>query len=402
VECLVTDRLVVSGRGGDREVSLPPGRAVVLGGVDADVRVEGAGDEALRFVPIDGGVRVEPARAGGRVVVNGESLFCKDLRSGDIVTLGALRLRFVASVVVAAPRAATDRAGGRVAAAPRERGRRGGTLRPRRSKTWIPVVSIVCVLIAIGVLVVRRLSTSTWPSSPQHFVDLARAQLQNNQPQHALDTLAFALPEATGPTRTEALELEKRIRAMLLAVAEMPKVVAARQEHDFVTSFAAMHGVDGAGRPVAREIVRLCDQWLARHAEVCGRHPDGGPLLTTVRGLRERHAPAAALGEPDSTADVIFAAEARVRLQWRDYLGAMERLEAFLQRHPGDAQVVAARERLLAEGEAWVQARIRGIELLLARGDRDNAARDLAQLDRWSLLPAWQEHARTVRARLRE
>jgi hypothetical protein len=95
------------------------------------------------------------------------------------------------------------------------------------------------------------------------------------------------------------------------------------------------------------------------------------------------------LSEPDTAADVIFAARARLRFPWRDYRGAMARLDAFLAARPADPDVVAERAKLLAEGERWLQGKLRSIDGLLDRGDTDNAERDLAQLERWSALPEW-------------
>ena len=50
-------------------------------------------------------MRVEPARPGALVQVNGEALFCKDLVHGDEITLGSHRLRWLldATSVAAAP-----------------------------------------------------------------------------------------------------------------------------------------------------------------------------------------------------------------------------------------------------------------------------------------------------------
>lgn len=420
------DQLEIRGPHGERLLTpVHEGTFVVGSDESADVRIDWPGIAGwhFRFVRTATVVRIEPMRPGGTVEVNGQALFCKDLRAGDVIDVAGVQLRWLPEAPVASSGAA---AGPQVGAAPRAapraplraeaRGDPAGTadtagaparvpgattraaagkprarLRPRARRTpvWVPVLSLSALVCVAALLGIRHFQGSTWPNSPQHYVDLARAQFGNHDPERALVTLGFALREATGATRTEALQLEADIRRVLLETAERPKIAIARHEHDLLLEFSERYLRDGGERPAVRELVRACDQWLQRHREVCALVTEGGPLLRTIEQLRARHVAAAALSEPDTAADVIFAARARLRFQWRDYRGAMARLDAFLAAHPADSDVVAERAKLFAEGERWLQGKLRSIDGLLDRGDTDNAERDLAQLERWSALPEW-------------
>jgi hypothetical protein len=232
---------------------------------------------------------------------------------------------------------------------------------------------VVVLLTAFGLY--RHFRGSTWPASPKHYVDLARAQFGNSEPQRALDTLSFALREATGAVREEALRLEAEIRRVQIEVAELPKLRIARDEHDLLLGFVGRYLRDGAARPAARE--RLHQRSAVLEA------------LAQLAAERTRYLALAELATPDTAADVVFAARSRLRFQWRDYRGAMARLEAFLQQHPGDAEVEAECAKLRSEGREWLLDKLRFIDQLLGRGDRNNAERELAQLERWSVLPEW-------------
>jgi hypothetical protein len=395
----VSEHLEITAADGSVRRVAMVGDTMTLGsGAAADVQCGGPGVDAqhLRFVRTTRGVRVEPCRAGGLVAVNGEPLFCKDLAAGDVIALGDLELRWLAARAPA-PRPPSGRTGAGTGA----RAKAGATRRPRagRAPAWLVVGVLVGVALLGGALLLRTLARSSWPHTPQHYVDLAREQVGNGQPQRALDTLEFALRDATGPTLAQAQALQADIRRLLVERAGMPQIQAARQEHDLLAAFAARYLGAAVERPAARELVRLCDEWTRRHADACRGRTDGEPLLRAVEQLRAQHATAAALGEPDTAADVIFAARSRLRFQWRDYRGAIARLDAFLA-VGADAEVAAERARMLVDGEQWLQGKLRQVDLLLARGDRANAALDLQQLERWSALPEWAPLLQERRARL--
>jgi len=401
----VADHLEIRGPHGERLlVPVGQGSFVVGSAADADVRVEwpGIADRQFRFVRTDGGVRIEPVRGGSTVAINGEELFCKDLRSGDRIEVGNVHLRWL-------PDAPAAQAVGPVAKATRPVAR-SAAVRPepaasrRARRRGVPtnaLVALVFVALLVAAFVAYRvLSGSTWPTSPQRYVDLARTQMENGNYQASLDTLAFAMRDATGATRTEAQQLDTTIRKLMLETAETPKIVAARSEHDLLLGYVGRYLRDGSTRPAAREFVRLCDAWLRRHAEVCARVSDGKPLLQAIEDQRARHVPLAALQDPDVAADVIFAARTMLRFQWRDYRGAVARLDAFLAASPGAEAVRAERAAIVAEGEQWFAGKLRLIDMLLGRGDTDNAAEDIAQLERWSALPEWEPQLAERKRRL--
>ena len=412
----MTDQLEIRGPNGERLLApVHEGSFVVGSDAAADVRLlwPGIGPAHFRFVRTAAGVRVEPVRPGGTVSVNGEELFCKDLGAGDVIEVAGVRLRWLpeptAPAVAPGRAAATGSAAaprpapGRVAASrksPEAAARPARARRARGLPAIVPVALLVALACVVGLLLYRHFSASTWPNSTQHYVALARAQLSNHQMQRALATLAFALREATGATRAEAVQLEADIRRLMLESAEMPKVMTARQEHDLLLEYVGRYLRDAVQRPAAREFVRVCDQWLQRHREVCARVTDGQPLLRAVEDQRSRWVAMAALGEPDTAEDVVFAAGTRLRFQWRDYRSAIARLDAYLAAHPGDATVTAARATMITEGAEWLRGKLRNIDFLLGRGDTDNAEKDLAQLERWSVLPEWAPLVAERRQRL--
>jgi hypothetical protein len=390
----VAAKLEIIGPDGPRQAAVPAAATFELGSdPTADIVVVGTGIQPrhLRFVAIANGYRVEAVRAGATVRVAGEDLFCKDLRRGDVVELGPYRLRWSDDAPLAtsaAPESRSHPARRALARAPDSSAPTVRRLRARRPAWW-PAVAVFVVVLLTAFGLYRHFRGSTWPASPKHYVDLARAQFGNSEPQRALDTLSFALREATGAVREEALRLEAEIRRVQIEVAELPKLRIARDEHDLLLGFVGRYLRDGAARPAARELVRSVDQWLERHRELCERFEDGRPLVQTLAAERTRYLALAELATPDTAADVVFAARSRLRFQWRDYRGAMARLEAFLQQHPGDAEVEAECAKLRSEGREWLLDKLRFIDQLLGRGDRNNAERELAQLERWSVLPEW-------------
>lgn len=338
----------------------------------------------LKVVPTADGVRIEHPQRGETLRVHGEDLPCKDLTHGDAVDVGRVRVTWFADD--AAGHGSHSRGAGRARTRDAAAGRK---VRSRSRKSVWPALLITVAVVLVVLFALRRLGNSTWPRSPMHYVDLAQIQYDNNRPERALETLEFALKEATGDARERAMALQRDIRKLMLENASALEVSAARREHGLLESFVQRYLVEPE-RPAARELVRLCDAWSERYGEVCGWHPDGKPLLAAVTGLRERFAGTAELGTPESADDVLFAARSRLRFQWRDYRGAMARIDAFLARAAGDERVQAERTRLVREGREWLDKRLRRVDRALERDDLDNAERDLDSLERWVAIPAWE------------
>ncbi|MFN3241849.1 MAG: hypothetical protein ACE37K_10090 [Planctomycetota bacterium] len=349
---------------------------------------------SLRVVPIAGGVRIESPEAGQPLRIHGQDLLCKDLADGQSVDVGRVRVTWFddGAAAPAGARGGRARAGRDGASAGRRPSRRSPT------STW-PAVLITVAVLGVALFVLRRLGNSTWPRSPMHYVELAQIQYDNNRPERALETLEFALKEATGEAKDRALALQRDIRRLMLENAAALEVSAARREHGLLESFVQRY-LGQPERPAARELVRLCDDWMDEYGELCEWHPDGKPLRAAVTELRGRYVGDAGLGTPETAADVVFAARSRLRFQWRDYRGAMARIDAFLGRNPDAAEVRAEREQLLRDGAEWLGKRLRRIDAALQRGDTGNAERDLDNIDRWVALPEWQAEIEQRRKRL--
>lgn len=381
-------------RGSVRTFTLATDKVVIGSGPGCDLQVRAADmqPQHLRLVATSFGHRVEPVQPGGTIEVNGEELFCKDLEPGDQITVGSTQLLWLGPQAVSGTSAvdAPPPAAPVVDLAPRSVARRARTRPARRGgANWLPISAVFCVVVGAIVLVLRGCAGSTWPHSPQHYVDLARAQVGNMQPQRALDTLDFALRDATGATREEALQLRADIVRVQTERSMQAQIDAARRACELLQGFEGRYLKTAPERPAARELVRLVDAWSAAHGEICRQHSQGPPLLATAAELRQRFVSLAALHEPDTAADVTFAARSRLRFQWREYRSALEVLDGFLAAND-DAAVRSERQAILDEGEQWLAGKLRGIDLLLARGDTRNAALDLEQLERWSILPQWR------------
>jgi hypothetical protein len=368
--------------------------------VDLCLTAPGIDAQHLRFVGTRHGYRVEPVRPGATVQVNGDTLYCKDLEDGDTIAIGGLSLRWVDGaaarpVPIAPSRPRRSSAGHEVRA---ERPVRRVSTRSRGVPTWIMVSSLMLGVALAALIAYRGLAGSTWPQSPQHYVDLARSQLANQQMGDAEKTLDFALRDATGATRDEALLLQSEIRRMQVEGADLGKVQQARTEHDNVLmTYVARWLRDTVTRPEAREFVRLCDDWLLRHGDVCRRHSAGKDMVAAVEELRSRHRAAAAPGEPETAEDVLFAASTKLRWQVREYKSAFAVLDRFLGSHPDDAAVRAERARLLTDGRTWLQGRLGFVENLVRNRNLDAAAQELAQLDRHAVVPEWEDLVRPLR-----
>ena len=422
----MTDRVEItdSSTGQPRIVPVE-GRSVVIGsGLDAGIVVPGLDATALRLVETDRGYRAEPGRPGATLVVNGEALYAKELVVGDVIDLGVVRLRWLSGPraalpppvrVTAAPvqqRAASQPSPAREVHQPAQRPppahqpaspkppRRPSTPRPApsrqprpRRRSPAPVMIGVLLAVVVGVaMMLRACAGSTWPKTPQFYVDLARSQFVNGRYQDALGTLQFALGEAQGPAREQALALQQQINRALAVASDASLVQAARSDLALLRSFVTRYlQADPGSRPAARELLRQCRAWQQQHGVVAGRDRDAGAMATEVEALRQRFAAAAHEGEADTQADVLFAATAQLRFQRREYKAAMRILDDYLAGHPDAADVRAARAEMLASGAEWLQQKLRLVDQLIGLQRFAEAQKELRALQQVAELPEWRE-----------
>ncbi|MFK7743325.1 MAG: hypothetical protein AB8H80_23620 [Planctomycetota bacterium] len=403
---------------------------------------------ALRALRVASGVRIEPVQLGALLEVDGEELFCKDLLPGQSARIAGLKLKLLASSgqsegVVASVRttggrqapshgrhrpqssavgsspasSSTRRAGAAGAAragaaarattpssevshaAARPGGASRRALRARRSSSLVPAVAITAVLALVGFVVFQMVRNSTWPQTPSHYVELARTQFENNRAERALETLAFALKDADGMVRREAERLQAKIQRVLLEQSVALQVADASEQSRQLRTFAEGY-LPAGGRPAARELLRISDAWLREYGEVCSWHPSGKPLLAEVEELRSRYSATAAPGTPETAEDAIFAARARLRFVWRDYVGAFARLDEYLAKHPDDERVSVARSEFLAAGEEWFEKQLRVLGSAIDRGNTYAVERDLGKLEARAALPQWLPRIQELRRRV--
>ncbi len=359
----------------------------------------------LQLVAVSGGYRVEPIRPGGTVCVNGEELFCKDLRDGDVIELGDHLLRWDAAEPVRSPSPAV----GRIRAKGGQRNAEERSAQPRRPRrsgspgAWVvPLVVVVgCALGAM--LLFQMLYDTQWPRRPSHYVDLARSQARSARYDEALATLELVPADADGPTRQSVADLRMEIRQSLAAVAFVKVLRLAEAGLDRLHAFRARYLERGEhGRPAARRFVRLCDRWQAEHSERIGGDERGVIMVREVDGLRARWWEASELPSGDRPEDVLFAADSLLRFQVREYKEAVRMLDDYLRTAGGEEgdRVREHRAAMVAAGREWVLSRVDYLEQVIERGDSLRAREHLLTLDRRSLLPEWEPLVAAVRAQL--
>lgn len=397
-------------------------------GVAIRLRAPGLAARHLCFVKTEHGYRVEPAEPGATVEVNGEDLFCKDLEVGDRIRVAGLQVRWMsspppprnpgpASVRPRPPAPSKPVAPARAPVAPaREPAadpepdlepdpapRAARALRARRRSSPLPVILLFASALVFLVVVFKTGAGSTWPQSPQHYVTLAGQQVQNGKLDLALRSLDFALLDATGTTREEALQLRDQIHALQVEQVERPKIDAARPSYEFLGSFVDAYLKQEAPKLAVRELVRRCDRWLLTYGKVCEAAAAGQSMLREVQALRNRYVALANQTEPEGIEDLRFSIQVMMRLVTRDYLGALQRFDEFQKAHPEVGGVAAEREQWLAEGEVWLAAKLATIDEAIATsgsGDGYRADRMLRPLEQWCALPQWRARLQQRRERI--
>ena len=331
-----------------------------------------------------GGVLVKPAAEGATLRVQGRTCRSAQFAHGDAADVGRVRLTWFDDE--ADPTA-------------RERGRAATRARQRPvGRVW-PAVGITFGVVVAMFFVLRAVDDSTLLRSPDYFLNLAEAQCANERFDLALQTLAFAESGASPEESRRARGIAEKIHRLQRQRAAAVEVAAAESARGLLRSFERRY-LTTPSRAAARELVRLCDEWSERYAALRSEHPDAAAMLEDVSRIRAQHVEVAALGSPDVAGDVVFAAKSRMRFIWRDYRGAVERLDAFLATHADDAVVLTARADLLRDGRVWLDKRLRRVDAALERGDLENAARDIASLERWVAISEWRDDVAARKARL--
>lgn len=426
----MAERIEITTDRGESKVVSIEGAKVWLGsgeGVAIRLRVAGLAARHLCFVKTEHGYRVEPAEPGATVEVNGEDLFCKDLEVGDRIRVAGLVVRWMSSPPPArSPGSAAARprpllpskpaAASRPPVAPAPRAqepehdpepepapRAARALRARRRSSPWPMILLFASALVFLVVVFKTGAGSTWPQTPQHYVTLAGQQVQNGKLDLALRSLDFALLDATGTTREEALQLRDQIHALQADQVERPKVDAARPSYEFLGSFTTAYLDKEAPVLAVRELVRRCDRWLQLYGKVCESAAAGQAMLREVQALRSRYIALANPSQPEGIEDLRFSIQVMMRLVTRDYLGAMQRFDEFQRAHPEVDGVAAEREQWLAEGETWLAAKLATIDDAIGAsnsGDGYRADRMLRPLEQWCALPQWRARLQQRRDRI--
>ena len=386
-----------------REVALPDmdcvlaarGNGVELGAVDL-------ADAEVRIVRTRKGLRLEPVRAGALVSVSGQDLFCKDLAHGDWFSVGGRRVSFVADAAATVARAQAVPQSRRSAASPDiERAQSPQRVARAPSRTSpVLVGSLVSLALLCAFVALRFFESATSDRDPKELLTFATIQLENGQYARARATIEDAMKDGDLDIRRQGEALRARIDAVEREASFAVVLQSAREEDEALRSFVDRYARPSLERPAARELMSMCDAWLAKHEAQLARNASGDSLLRSVRALRETAAAKAQLDQPESAQDVAFAARARLRFMVREYKAAIARLDAFLATHPGDDVATTERAAILAEGKEWIEKQQKRIAQHADRGEWDRARDELAKIDRYSLLPEWEPAFADVRARL--
>lgn len=396
----MTSRLELTDAEGKARAVELDSAAVALRAVGRGVEVVGAGDAPgaeLRVVPTRSGLRLEPVRPGAMVEVSGEELFCKDLVDGDTFAVGGSRVVFRsdAKPAKAAPAQREAERAPRVHPAAAARAR---SSRERASKPLL--VSLVSLSIVCAIAALRWLDSATSRRDPAELLTFARIQFESGQYARARATLDDAVRDGDSDIRAEADRIRVRIAAVEREADASLLVSRARQAEESLASFEDRYARQGLERPVARELLRLCDAWLAEHEARIVGSVDGKPLVASVRARRERAVAKADAASPESAADAIFAARAHLRFVVREYKAAVARIDAFCASHPDAADAAAEAVAIRQDGKAWLEKQVARMSQSVDRGDMERAREDFAQIERHALLPEWEPIVAPVRAKL--
>ena len=407
-------------------------RVTVGSDAENEVRLpEGIGGRQCLLLTRDGdSYRIAALRSAATIRINGDDLTEQTLRHGDRIEVDGTVLLFLDESQEAAAQeeappetpplstadlanaaaqqlGARPRTGARARTTPSASGRQRDRPRRRsgRDPRTLPMTSALVCLIAAAAYYLVKTSPGGFSRSPESLLSLAKHQAQQGHLDRALGTLESALQMTpSGATRTAIEQQIDTIQATLRRRLDQGTLSNA------ATGFRNLQQFESAylertptHRPACREIVRKIDAWLASYSTVCRQYEDEAVMIADTQAMRTRYAPAARLTEPDTAEDVMFVARSKVRVRGkRRYREAVETLDAFLERAPGDAQageVRQMRDDLVPEGESWLARALRQVEKMIAAEMLDDARRQLDFLTEQAL-PEWGDQIEPIRAEL--
>ena len=378
------------------------GKGVAVADAGGDTR----GAE-LRIAPTRSGLRLEPVRAGAMVEVDGEQLFCKDLEDGDSFSVGSARVVFRSDAPVAVRTggigAPTGRSSGSGAPPPPSRGEAAVRTRQRsaREQTSKPLlISLVSLSLLVAFAALRWMDSATSGRDPEELLVFATLDFERGQYASARQRIDEAVRDGDLDIRAKAAELRARIDAVEKQAEASAMVQRAREGVETLRSFEDRYARNGLERPAARELLRMCDAWIAEHAQRIAGGAGADSLVASVKAQRDRAAAKAEASQPETGADAAFAARARLRFVVREYKVAVARIDAFVASHPDDAFAVSEAAAIRAEGKEWIAKQATRLLQQLDRGDVDRVREELQQIERFAVLPEWEPVVAPVRERL--
>ncbi len=381
-------------------------RASGKGVAVADAAGDARGAE-LRISPTRSGLRLEPVRAGAMVEVDGESLFCKDLEDGDSFSVGTARVVFRSDAPAAMRSGGSAASAGRSSGAgsppPPSRGEAAVRARQRssRERTSKPLLfSLVSLSLLAAFVALRWMDSATSGRDPEELLVFAALDFERGQYASARQRIDEAVREGDLDVRAKAAELRARIDAVEKQAEAASLVQRAREEQETLRAFEDRYARNGLERPAARELLRMCDAWIAANSQRLAGSSGGDSLVASVRAQRDRAAQKAEASQPETAADAAFAARARLRFVVREYKAAVARIDAFVASHPDDAFAVSEAAAIRAEGKEWIAKQATRLLQQLDRGDVDRVREELQQIERFAVLPEWEPLVAPVRQRL--
>jgi hypothetical protein len=247
------------------------------------------------------------------------------------------------------------------------------------------VIAAVVAPIAMVIVTKTLRSDTTADKSPADLLAQARAELADQKPERALDTVTLAELRSPAPETRQALaDLRRQIEAQIKRSADLPQVQRAQEEVEAMRNLEATAlATKPPRRAAARALVRAARAWQSQHNELATRYPELAPVALQVRALEQAYVQAADLDQPDSADDVFFAVERRLAMPKPWYKDALQQIDAYMSGFPKDPQIkalMAKREDVLAAASAEFEARTKEARAALAEKQVDVAKEALIRM----------------------